>query len=397
MDRQMFGKKYYLPIVIVVVIVVSWVGVLDEYSDNYTNDSILEAGVSYAIARGINGIVSVLQTSTVQAGVGLSGSIAFGEVLDPINDLIERFSHVMSLALGSLVFQKILLGVSAHGVFKLLIGVSGLTLIAAFLFKNIAVIAWASKLFIILIFVRFALVMVVSFNSIVDTVFISEQITSGAEELSEFRDDVVQLKNNSGKLEIDHLAYEESIRNDRLNIVEINEAILPSIKLELEDENERLLEEEAALEEIHVGWLGRLNPFNKNKKLDEAKRRVSSCKQNVEKLKKRIKVNENNVEQLRQEIEDNEKRLAGEPVGTWDKFKHKLPSIGGLKRSLDLDVIEENLTETVNNIFHLSVLFILKTILIPIAFFFVFIKGVKGIWKADLISIISDEEKLATA
>jgi hypothetical protein len=397
MYRQMLGKKYYLPIVIVIVIVVSCVGVLDEYSESYTDASISKAGVTYAIARGINGIVSVLQTGTAQAGVGVSGSIAFGEVLDPINDLIERFSHVMSLALGSLVLQKVLLGISAHGVFKLLIGVFGFTLIAAFLFNKIAVIAWVSRIFVILIFIRFALVMVVSFNSIVDNFFLSQKITSGTEELREFRNDVINLKDNSGKLDIDHLAYEESIRNDRLNIDEINDTLLPSINLELVDANDQLIEAKKALDEIHIGRIGRLIPFKKNKKAKEAKQRVSSCKQQVAKLKKRIKANENLVEQLRKEIANNEKRLAGKPVGTWAKIKNKLPSIGGLKRRLDLAVIGENLTGTVNNIFNLSVLFVLKTILIPIAFLFLFIKGVKGIWKADLTGVFSDEEKLATA
>jgi hypothetical protein len=361
MYRQMLGKKYYLPIVIAIVMAISWVGVLEEYSDNYTNDSIREAGVTYAIARGINGIVSVLQTGTVQAGVGVSGSIAFGEVLDPINDLIERFSHVMSLALGSLVLQKVLLGISAHGVFKLLIGVSGFTLIAAFLFNKIAVIAWVSRIFVILIFIRFALVMVVSFNSIVDNFFLSQKITSGTEELREFRNDVINLKDNSGKLDIDHLAYKESIRNDRIYIDEINATILPSIKLELEGAKDELNEAVKDLEEIHIGRIGRLFPFKKNKKAKEAKQRVSSCKQQVAKLKKRIKANENLVEQLRKEIANNEKRLAGKPVGTWAKIKNKLPSIGGLKRRLDLAVIVENLKETVENIFNLSVLFILKT------------------------------------
>ena len=203
MNNPIFVKKNFLPILIALVIAASSFNILDDYSDNYTHDSIIQAGVSYAIARGINGIVSVLQTSTVQAGVGVSGSIAFGEVLDPINDIIERFSYVMSLAIGSLVLQKILLGISAHFLFKLLIVGFGFILITAIIIKNAAATSWASKIFVILLFIRFALVIVVSFNSIADNIFISTQINNGTEELNEFRADVVKLKNDSGNMEID--------------------------------------------------------------------------------------------------------------------------------------------------------------------------------------------------
>ena len=75
MNILVFGKKYFLPIVVAIVIVISSFSVLDKYSDSYTDDSIKQAGISYAIARGINGIVSVLQTRTVQVGMGISGSI----------------------------------------------------------------------------------------------------------------------------------------------------------------------------------------------------------------------------------------------------------------------------------------------------------------------------------
>jgi len=56
LDRRILGKNYFLPLVIAIVIAVSWVGVFDEYSDNYTDDSIIQAGTSYAI----EGVLTVL-------------------------------------------------------------------------------------------------------------------------------------------------------------------------------------------------------------------------------------------------------------------------------------------------------------------------------------------------
>jgi uncharacterized protein YlxW (UPF0749 family) len=398
MHTRLFSRKYFLSLAIVVVIAFSWFGVLDEYSDNYTDASIIEAGTSYAIARGINGIVSVLQTSTVQVGAGISGSMAFGEVLDPINDLIERFSHVMSFALGSLVFQKILLEVSAHGVFKFLIAVFGIALIYAFLIKNNTVMSWASRIFAILIFVRFSLVIVVALNSITDNVFISKQIESGTDELRDFRADVTQLKENSTNLNIDRSTYEESIRNARSKIDDINTTIMPGIELELANAESQLAEANASLEKIQkrMDLIERWSPLSDNKEATKIKNIISTHEQQIEALQISIDAYREQESQLREEIVISEKRLAGEPIDLLDRIKSGYTSMSGLKESLSIDVIEENLTETVNNIFRLSVLFILKTILIPITFFLLFIKVVKGIWKSDLTRIFYIEEELST-
>lgn len=398
MNILIIRKKYLLPIVIAIVIIISSFGVLDEYSGNYTDDSITQAGISYAIARGINGIVSVLQTSTVHAGVGLSGSMAFGEVLDPINDLIERFSHVMSLALGSLVLQKILLVISAHNIFKILIAAFGFTIITAFLIKNNVLMLWASRIFLILIIIRFSLIIVVSINSVADNLFISTQITKGTEELKLFKEDVIKLKSNSGNSEIDPSAYKEIIRVNSLKIDEINSIVLPNIELEIDNTSLQLEDAEKNLENIQgrMGWKQRLKIFTKHKETTKEKQKITKFKDQIEKMQSNKEENKELVVQLHEEINDSKKRLAGEPVDLIEKIKSGLPSISGLRRSLSLDAIEKNITEVVENIINLSVLFILKTILIPLAFLYIFIKGIKKIWRMDMTRIISKDEIINT-
>jgi hypothetical protein len=63
---------------------------------------------TFAAARGINALVSVIQGTAIAvspAGVGLTLSI--GEALDPVNDLIERFSWVMLVSTVSLGLQRV--------------------------------------------------------------------------------------------------------------------------------------------------------------------------------------------------------------------------------------------------------------------------------------------------
>jgi len=82
--------------------------VLDSVAEKYFQNSITKAGVSYGVCRLINGTVSVIQQSSVQlepAGIGMS--LAVGQIVDPINDMVERLSNVLVLSITSLGIQEL--------------------------------------------------------------------------------------------------------------------------------------------------------------------------------------------------------------------------------------------------------------------------------------------------
>ena len=87
---------------------------VDSKATEYVDASLIRASAAFLLARSLNGIISVFQESEIQlepGGVGVS--VALGQALDPINDLIERFSWVMLASLTSLGIQKILIQVGA--------------------------------------------------------------------------------------------------------------------------------------------------------------------------------------------------------------------------------------------------------------------------------------------
>ena len=78
------------------------------------NEILINAGSAFALAKGLNMVVSVLQgteLSITPLGFGLNLSI--GEMLDPFNDMIERFSIVMLASVISLGIQKLILELSS--------------------------------------------------------------------------------------------------------------------------------------------------------------------------------------------------------------------------------------------------------------------------------------------
>ena len=85
-------------------------GQVDRQAEEYVEASFQRALAAYALARGLNMIISVIQESTVDIQpLGLGVSAAAGQILDPINDLVERFSWVMLVSLASLGVQKLLI------------------------------------------------------------------------------------------------------------------------------------------------------------------------------------------------------------------------------------------------------------------------------------------------
>jgi hypothetical protein len=97
----------------------------DEAGARYLERATVRALATFAVVRGINGVISVFQGTDIAlspAGVGVR--VAIGEILDPVNDLMERFSWVMLVATTSLGVQKVMMAVGTWIGFRVLLTLS---------------------------------------------------------------------------------------------------------------------------------------------------------------------------------------------------------------------------------------------------------------------------------
>ncbi len=95
------------------LLVLCWWPALDTAAEAQIDASLKRALAAFAIARGIDAVISAAQGTELAlqpAGIGLT--LSPGELLDPVNDLVERFSGIMLMASASLGLQKLLLNVS---------------------------------------------------------------------------------------------------------------------------------------------------------------------------------------------------------------------------------------------------------------------------------------------
>jgi len=162
-------KKTALALLLALIVAISWLGLIDTQSVSFIDESLKQALIAYGVARGLNAVVSVLQTFHV-LGLGV------GEVLDPINDLVERFSSVMELAIGSLFIQKILLEITSSLFFKVALTASGgLWILSLYVRTGINALL-LSRVFITMVFIRFSISLVVVLNGMVAAAFVTEKI-----------------------------------------------------------------------------------------------------------------------------------------------------------------------------------------------------------------------------
>ncbi len=161
-------------------------GVLDDASQTYAEKAFKRALVTFAVARTLNGVISVAQGTEVAiepGGVGVNLSV--GQILDPINDLVERFSAVMLVAASSLGLQNILLKMTAGwGVTAVLIIAAGFA-IATVWSPRLAASKYSAtvlRVFLVMLFVRFSVpLLIIGTNLVSDTFLATEQATAALE------------------------------------------------------------------------------------------------------------------------------------------------------------------------------------------------------------------------
>jgi len=149
-------KRLFAPLLLVAVLVVSWTSPLDKWSTEQVDSGLKRALVTFATARTLNAVISVAQGTDVAfepGGVGVK--FAPGELLDPINDLVEKFSTLMLFASISFGIQKILIEVGGSPmVFAAL--ASAAVLWSVLCIAGWRIPEWCSKLLVIALVLRFA-------------------------------------------------------------------------------------------------------------------------------------------------------------------------------------------------------------------------------------------------
>ena len=144
--------------------------------------------ITFALARTLNGVISMVQGTELAlqpAGVGVT--LTPGQILDPVNDLVERFSLIMLGATLSLGIQQVLLEVGQWWGVRILVAMLGLLWLWARISKSIRPNSPPGNtepillhVFIIVLFLRFAVPVAMIANEALYGLFLESRYQESA-------------------------------------------------------------------------------------------------------------------------------------------------------------------------------------------------------------------------
>ena len=211
----MSDPRLFRTVLILLTLGLALSGIVDDASQDVAERSFTRALVTFAAARTLNSVISAAQGTEVAlepGGVGVILSV--GEALDPINDLIERFSSVMLVAASSLGLQNILLGISRWWGMNAALGVVAVGALAFLWIRPLAgsaAAAIASRVFFALLFLRFVIPLLILGTSVVTEVFLEENLDRSTAALEAARVEIEEI----GESEVAERPVDESLL-DRL-------------------------------------------------------------------------------------------------------------------------------------------------------------------------------------
>jgi hypothetical protein len=172
-------QRLALVLAVAMMVACSWLAPLDSAANQQVDAGLKRALLSFASARSLNAIISVVQGTEIAvepAGVGLV--FTPGQVLDPVNDLVEQFSNLMLVASVSFGIQKVLIGIGAYWLISLLLSLAAIAWALSYV-RQQSVSGWLSRILVVLVMTRFAVpVVTIGTDMLFQKFMVADYLTS---------------------------------------------------------------------------------------------------------------------------------------------------------------------------------------------------------------------------
>lgn len=118
-------RRNLLLALLAAAVLCAWLRPLDDLAGAQAQDGFKRAVASFATARALNAVISVVQgTEFSVQPLGIGVTLTPGQMLDPLNDLVERFSDLMLVASVAFGVQLLLIEVGMHWGMTLLLSLA---------------------------------------------------------------------------------------------------------------------------------------------------------------------------------------------------------------------------------------------------------------------------------
>lgn len=201
-------ERILLPMAVAAILVLAWFKPLEIAATQQLDAGLKRALVSFATARALNAVISVAQGTQVAASPGGLGlTIAPGQILRPVNDLVGQFAELMLAASVGFGVMKVLISIGSHWMVSLLL--SAFALGWAWLrWRAHDSQFWIAKILFVLLLIRFAVPLVTVgsdalFRAFMENDYSASQnaIAGNADEVGTLREPVRDVKTQGGLIE----------------------------------------------------------------------------------------------------------------------------------------------------------------------------------------------------
>jgi hypothetical protein len=172
-------RRAALALALAAILAAAWFAPLDAAATRQTEAGLKRALATFAAARALNAVISVAQGTEVAvepAGVGVT--FAPGQVLDPINDLIEQFSMLMLAASVSFGLQRAVIGIGGYWAVSLALSAAAIAWVWL-RWRDARIPRWLTRALLVMLLVRFGVPLVAVGSETVFQVFLADQYAAG--------------------------------------------------------------------------------------------------------------------------------------------------------------------------------------------------------------------------
>ncbi|MFY8325617.1 hypothetical protein [Pseudoalteromonas sp. ZZD1] len=358
----------------------AWLPHFQNFILDFIDQALLQSGILYASSRSVNAIISLLQSAEV--GIGIA-SIQPAQLLDPVNDLAEYMSDAMRLALGSLFIQRILFSIASGVLFSALFTLSVACYVVCDYFgylKKLSTNVLAS-----LVLIRFLIPLVVITTGLASQVFLDDEIDTQTKAVSQTVNNLSDQAHATSALSANmrsQITSQKQTTLDELTMLSTEQHQLNKI---VKDNQEQLKQLRTRIDAIQANRS--LTQKLTMIELEQARpliKQQQDLKQQQAKLNNQLAALHAKTEQLQQQVQLYNDQLAGNTGNMVSKVA---------------DAVTSGITEMVTSLealfidfINLLSLLVVKLILMPLLFLYIFNKAFKAIWQRSIVPSYMNEQ-----
>ncbi|OUS72497.1 hypothetical protein B5G52_07115 [Pseudoalteromonas sp. A601] len=354
------------------LVLLAWLPHFQHFILDFIDQALLQSGILYASSRSVNAIISLLQSAEV--GIGIA-SIQPAQLLDPVNDLAEYMSDAMRLALGSLFIQRILFSIASGVLFSALFTLSVACYVVCDYFgylKKLSTNVLAS-----LVLIRFLIPLVVITTGFASQVFLDDEIDTQSKAVSQTVNNLTEQANATSALSANmrsQITSQKQTTLDELTMLSTEQRQLNKI---VKNNQQQLKQLTTDIDAIQANRS--LTQKLTMTQLEQAKpliKQQQDLKQQQAKLNNQLAALHAKTEQLQQQVQLYNDQLTGNTGNMVSKVADAVTSgITEMVASLEALFID---------FINLLSLLVVKLILMPLLFLYIFNKAFKAIWQRSI-------------